>query len=251
MKIKQFTAAIAALGFALSGPANATIDDGTQADGEVFVSVAKLNASGLPTESILLDTGISVVGVVENPQGVEWMSSPGQTQALLGFFQSASPGESFVFTAGGSANLGPQGIPFEAAVTTLSSGQGPINANQLFQARGKVQAFLGDANPELGAAELIGPVDSSSTAFHENISSDFNTGMPNANTEGGLDVLVPFVAFNRTGLETVEELALGSFDIDSLTGKVSFTPVPLPAAVWLMGAALAGLLGMGRRQQPA
>jgi hypothetical protein len=43
---------------------------------------------------------------------------------------------------------------------------------------------------------------------------------------------------------------LGSVSLNSSTGVLSFgnaAPVPVPAAVWLFGSALAGLLGLGRR----
>ncbi|TKB92070.1 MAG: VPLPA-CTERM sorting domain-containing protein, partial [Nitrospira sp.] len=34
-------------------------------------------------------------------------------------------------------------------------------------------------------------------------------------------------------------------------GTLTITPVPLPAAVWLFGSGLAGLLGVMRRRQSA
>jgi hypothetical protein len=44
---------------------------------------------------------------------------------------------------------------------------------------------------------------------------------------------------------------LGRFALDSNTGVLTFgsaAPVPVPAAAWLFGSALAGLLGFGRRR---
>lgn len=37
----------------------------------------------------------------------------------------------------------------------------------------------------------------------------------------------------------------------SYGGSISFTPVPLPAAVWLLGSGLLGVAGLGRRRQPS
>jgi len=47
---------------------------------------------------------------------------------------------------------------------------------------------------------------------------------------------------------------LGSVSLNSGTGVLTFgsaAPVPVPAAVWLFGSALAGLLGLGRRGKQA
>lgn len=47
---------------------------------------------------------------------------------------------------------------------------------------------------------------------------------------------------------------LGSLSLDSNTGVLTFgaaAPVPVPAAVWLFGSAIAGFLGLSRRNQKA
>jgi hypothetical protein len=50
-----------------------------------------------------------------------------------------------------------------------------------------------------------------------------------------------------------QELGLGIGDDANLlvTGTFDFTPVPVPAAIWLLGSGLAGLAGLRRRAQKA
>jgi hypothetical protein len=38
---------------------------------------------------------------------------------------------------------------------------------------------------------------------------------------------------------------------ENFTGTINFNPVPVPAAVWLLGSGLAGLAGLRRRAQKA
>lgn len=46
----------------------------------------------------------------------------------------------------------------------------------------------------------------------------------------------------------VEIVALGTLVLDQLTGQLTYTPVPVPAAVWFLGSALLGLVGFSRRK---
>lgn len=57
--------------------------------------------------------------------------------------------------------------------------------------------------------------------------------------------------FGAQNPQTGTSLNLGTLSLDSTTGILSFgaTPVPVPAAVWLFGSALCGLIGFGRRNE--
>jgi hypothetical protein len=58
------------------------------------------------------------------------------------------------------------------------------------------------------------------------------------------------------GTGVVQSYILGSVALDA-TGKLTFTgnssttPVPIPAAVWLFGSGLMGLVGVSRRRKTA
>ena len=64
----------------------------------------------------------------------------------------------------------------------------------------------------------------------------------------GLDVVhVDSIRFEIYNEDQSTLLATQFFDADFTFGKV----VPVPAAVWLFGTALIGLVGIGKRRKPA
>jgi hypothetical protein len=81
-----------------------------------------------------------------------------------------------------------------------------------------------------------------------------NTSDDRATAIGSSIALYGLTGNNGTG--TVESYILGSAKLGSdgtltLTGNTTTAPVPLPAAVWLFGSGLMGLVGVSRRRKAA
>ena len=84
--------------------------------------------------------------------------------------------------------------------------------------------------------------------------SNFGTPLPFSNIASLGDMetaIMVMIGANSggTAAELVEnaQLAQGFWSVDAATGTVGFAPVPVPAAVWLFGSAIIGLIGIRRR----
>ncbi len=77
-----------------------------------------------------------------------------------------------------------------------------------------------------------------------------NGTLVNFNYEGSFDLDDPFELVKFTTTEGENLYATGKIILKSLSPEGAvFAPVPIPAAVWLLGAGLAGLLGFNRRNR--
>lgn len=82
----------------------------------------------------------------------------------------------------------------------------------------------------------------------------YNGGLDMSGVAPGTSVTLYGVTGNGSGSGTTTAFNLGTVDFDKSTDKLTFTgnggtaPVPLPAAVWLLGSGLLGLAGVGRRR---
>jgi hypothetical protein len=82
----------------------------------------------------------------------------------------------------------------------------------------------------------------------------YNGGLDMSGVAPGSAVTLYGVTGNGSGSGTTTAFSLGSAvfslanDTLTFTGNGGNTPVPLPAAVWLLGSGLLGLAGVGRRR---
>jgi len=77
----------------------------------------------------------------------------------------------------------------------------------------------------------------------------FTNGLGNSGANGGLSLAV--VMLNPTSLYLMFGDGFGDADYDDMVLKVEISAVPLPAAVWLFGTALIGLVGFSKRRKSA
>ena len=120
----------------------------------------------------------------------------------------------------------------------------------------------GSANPN-----LYGSADPNNFVFDSQINGfgfDFNNpnsstpsnailaGVNSPNTSGFFGIIdnVPFTSISQF-MTLPNTPGLNYMWIDNITYGSSINPVPVPAAVWLFGSALIGLLGVGKRRKTA
>lgn len=153
--------------------------------------------------------------------------------------------------------------PIDCVVCVLNFETGASTGGWNFGAGGSISILGGVAEAGIGAGEtlLSGTFDSATivdvgggtfnfkivgASFSDTKHSDLLTyfGLPEGNYQGGLNI-----SFNTTGsIPNTGE----AFTSDTLfSGDVVNSPVPVPAAVWLFGSGLIGLVGIARRKKAA
>jgi hypothetical protein len=74
-------------------------------------------------------------------------------------------------------------------------------------------------------------------------------GEGNSGLNGGLALAVAMIGSTKAYLMFGD--GFGDSDFDDMVVKVEVSPVPVPAAIWLFGTALIGLVGFGKRRKAA
>jgi hypothetical protein len=269
-KLKTLVAGIA-LAFSAGG-ANAALLDGstglTTGDGELFVSVHNYT-KGLTYHR---DLGVTVSG---------FLASAGDTQSFFSLFSGDTNWTSFLgsldagnvvrFNVGGNKNGG-TGTPGVGDTVLLTSNE----ANPVIDA-GSYQAVqnafidhVNGMNVDYGepVANNLAQAGINKSAFGDNAALDGYhledgwggqiNGAPFASEAlFGMDLAMWAFSVNQTGSgrntvnTPVSQLLAGLWNLSTqgLSYNVETTaPVPVPAAVWLMGSALLGLVGVGARR---
>ena len=228
--------------------------------GDLFLSVYDAGRS----QSLTMNLNLTANNFINNNAAL--MNTFSVQDALLQSFIAGSTNTSqLVWNMSGISNLGagPSAGLFttngNAGATINPAVQGPIDGNSLFTAMVNVEAYaqansglFNPTNPN-SAISAAG----SGTGFNSNLwSTNLGSALNFNNSATGIssDQLVSFIAMGATDVTSLNGVPIsttfgGKFHIDAATGTVAYiSAVPVPAAVWLLGSGLVGLVGISRRK---
>ena len=223
------------------------------APGNLFLSILdETDQGGGNTDSVLIDTGLNVNTLANDPASVNGWNIDSANQTVISDFLAGRDLGNVIINLGGQL-VGQDAFESVGYVATRGNGtvgtQIPVNDAGVSSIVTKINAFSNNAaiDPVPFATSTTG-----GTGHFANINWGENLGgSVGYSTAGATDValLATWTRLNA-GTFIPEEAALGSFLLDSATGNVSFSVIPVPAAVWLFGSAL-GLLGWIRTRASA
>ncbi len=289
MKLNRLAASIAlVVGSAAATPAFAAINlDGLQLGGafggnafatdggvgELFVSIiARDAANPLNNRSYARDLGLSTGSFVQGLLNGTLAPLSFAPDAALTSFLGANAGKTLSFLVMGVHNSGvvdfntfatqnlgflsTSGVSADAVAAAQPQGSGGF---QISGAEVEFRSFVQGVNTATDGSP-VGNVANNRSAtfmpgtagFHDlNFGRDQTFGFNAEGTLSGLDATVDFFFLNIDNLDnsvTAAPRLMGTWTLSS-AGDLSFQPVPVPAAAWLMGSALAGLAGAARRRR--
>lgn len=261
LKLKSAIAAVAML---VGGTAQSAVlyDEFQTGDGEVFLSVFRDNASPL---SMIIDTGINANALVANPNAFDGFTvGPGassniQTSALADFFGTGVVTD-FVFNGGAVMNnlATTTGLDLGPILTRGTAGGNVSDFSGINTVNQNMQAFIKDVNVAIGTSDVLTDIAPLENGYHDQpfVWSSNAGGVVAFSTEGPMNSPLELVwahfDINDPNLAVVEE-SLGFWTMDFAAGTATFSTgvsqVPVPAAVWLFGSGLMGLVGAARRRK--
>lgn len=257
--------------FAVAGTSQAVILNGSVGnggnDGELFISIFRDTTS---PESMIIDTGISLLAL-QSGATTTWTSSSSQTAAILSFLGTANA-SAFRFNAGGLTNQVPDGVElgpnsYNGFFTTIASTIDPAIylGGELGTPESNIQTFATEINQAWGSTAsfandgYIGGLNPGENGYHNAMLWGNDLGGGGANNENVVGTLAR--VFNVLNVDTSDPFEfgyeigfnlVGFLNIDATTGVASLSQgvseVPVPAAAWLLGSGLVGLVGVARRR---
>jgi hypothetical protein len=271
MKFKMKTLVVAsALVFA--GSANAAIDGGssvfgqyigepTIGEGELFLSVVARNSGGAEIATYALDLGVTANQFYSN-SGTFSYNQNLAADANWTAFQAAAAGAATVnWTLAGNANgydgaFSDAGSEFgflgthSGALTSGTTSSGTLSdviGNIQGQAT-QVNLAAGDNANYAANNSVTTTVAGDGISLHDgtNWGADWMAALGDSETAYGDSSTFYLI----TDSDDFTNYLVTAYDTWSLSGDtLSYGAVPVPAAVWLLGSALVGLVGVSRRRQ--
>jgi hypothetical protein len=243
--------------------------------GDVLLFAEVLNSSGSVIGSYAGDSGVAVTKSLASGTLIS-ASNDANLQQLITLGTTGTNTIEWAVEGGGGTNpngsAGQYGVTGNAAfLTTLTSPTGlagttGVNLNN-WHSLGGVQGSTGTVptiNTTLGtnstATSIFGTATASAgvwdtTNLNSNVQNWYQNGANTAQT--GLTGATASTLYYVTGGGTngsqnlVSSIGSVSLTADGLTFTTGQAAVPLPAAFWLLGGGLLGLVGVGRRKSVA
>jgi len=261
--MKQFSKSLLAVALlaATAGAANASIQVGNNTTSEAYLSVYD-STQGL---TFTLDLGLTLGDLVLNKSNESFSKSydlaaltAGSTGAKWSTFAANLNAATTVYGVVASGTAGKLFATSDTNSTptkflTLAVATGAVSklANHISTVN---QAALADnaGTPEitsLNQSAIVSDSDTANTGQHnqEGPFSTLNGGKSNAAADIAYGSIGNFVYYGGTAVPFV---AVQQWELAGNT--LTYTaPVPLPAAVWMFGAGLMGVLGLTRRKNSA
>lgn len=267
MKLKALAAACI---LGLSGGAHAAIDHdfgagqfGGFGNGEFLVSVVERDDLGNGIKSYTRDLGITASAFLADTASFEGAVFTADT--LLADFISSATG-TISWTMGGVLNTGGNGDftasnvgIFTTSETEITVANGPIGTSGIANGQQRLREYANAINFELGTtdvAENLSYVETNTGAnsFYDSTiwgPTWAGTGFGDSeallgDSQGFFLVRGNDADFGATS--TVDAFSNWSLAADGTLTYGAVSAVPVPAAVWLFGSGLMGLVGVARRR---
>lgn len=245
-------------------------DFGVEGVGELFVSIVARGEVASDNRSYVRDLGITAntfVGALNSGtlSGLNFSIAP---DALLTSFLAANAGKAISFNLTAVHNpAGYDPVTFDTIdtgfLTTSREGfdatasKGPQNIQEAaLKANPAIQSFIQAVNlatdgvPGGNAAQLAQNLSVGRApgqfGFHDNNFGGSSTF--GFNTEGAIGGSVDFYFLGLFNEAPQALSLLGNWSLAN-DGTLSFAPVPLPAAAWMLGSGVIGLAGLSRRRR--
>ncbi len=225
-------------------------------DGELFLSILDPGVN----QSLVLDLNLTVNQFRFNNASL--INTFSVTDATLASFIAASPNQSLMrWNMGGLSNsgFGPNAglvTTHGNAGTIIDAGEAPFDDNALTSGMGFIEQYA-NGNPTTAIVGSSTPAGHMGGFWGNNIGGAItfnNEQIGFASTQ-----LMSFIALGQTdvsdlnGAPYVTAFADGQWMVNPTSGTVSYvgqvSAVPVPAAVWLFGSGLLGLVGISRRRK--
>lgn len=245
--------AVAAASLLAAGAANAALMNGfsdASFNTSVFISVVERNATNQVVRNLVIDTGTRADATYA---GTSWSTTAAQEAEILAFIASATG--SVLFNVGGALNDQSFSTDLQGFLTS-GAAAGPCGScyAQLGTAITNIDTFIGDT-----AGAAFGP--NGTLAANAAIDPGWHNVAWGSDVGGGIETnnellfgQTSQIVGWKTDANTFEIIrsVLGPITSNLLTGDITFgvQAVPVPAAVWLFGSAVA-LLGAVRRRLAA
>lgn len=263
-KVKALAAALPLLAAvqanaAINDDGGASLGSGSGA-GELFLSV--IDRGGSSPESYVRDLGIATGAFLANPTSFlsTTFAADSNLQSLLSN-QQTNGGTLHWNIAGESNRVSPFDVgALTTAPTQLTTSNTPQGQFGLAPAFTKLADYTKAVNQAADPSNMTNYAANNSVLVASSNTGAYYDGvnwgakwLDPTNTEGatGQSLGFYFVGVNpndRTGSSTLVDTFSGQWTLAS-NGTLSYVaPVPLPPAVWLLGSALVGLVGVGRRR---
>jgi hypothetical protein len=256
--VKMGVASALALGY-VSAHAGAVIPTSSN-PGNVLLFADVINSSGAVISAFAADTTVSVNGAT----GVSGNLTNGQTlygattnlSSLITLGQAAGNKIEWAVMGGGGEPSGTlQFITTDTQSTlssiTLRSGVNAGHWQSGFITTATLLNTNSGANPDVLASSAANAAGWDPTIIGNNAANWYSNGPINEATGLGVAAkLYGVTAVSSTSTNNLVPTLLGTVTLtaNGLVFSSNAAPVPLPAALWLLGSGLLGLFGIGRRK---
>ncbi len=243
MRFKALLAVVAlALGF--TGTATAQVQDGSAADGTLFLTVF----DPIRGETYNVDLGTSISDYLAAPTGfaadaglATWLGGASDPGAILFDVGLVNFGDGSDLAAGTfGALITANGVPDAPADFSFGS--------TLLQ---NMQSYVAGINGSIANANSIAT--SGAGYFADPFTWNGNVGqaLGGTTTGGAIDSAIALYSILATPTGAGQDWVVEQVTSLVLNGDGSLSIIPIPAAGWLLLSALAGLVGIARRRRAA